>query len=211
MSGIVIIDYGMGNLKSVGNAFAHEGFKVRISGLPGDVAGARGLVLPGVGAFGRAMANLEERGLISPLRERVLTGTPFLGICLGLQLLFEASEEAPGVTGLSLLPGKVARFRGNFKIPLIGWNGLQVCRQSPLFQGVTARAYFYFVHSYYAQPREREDILALSSCGGDFPAVVGRQNLFGLQFHPEKSGREGLKIIRNFGRMVTGREHHSRH
>ncbi len=211
MAAIVIVDYGMGNLKSVQNAFAQQGFEARVCSRPRDVEEAGGLVLPGVGAFGRAMANLEERGLTSPLRERVLAGTPFLGICLGLQLLFEASEEAPGTRGLSLLPGKVVRFRGNFKIPLIGWNRLSVCRDNPLFRGLGAEAYFYFVHSYYAKPREREDILALSSYGREFPAVVGRQNFYGLQFHPEKSSREGLKIIGNFGRLVMEHGNHSRH
>ena len=208
---IVIVDYGMGNLKSVGHAFARQGFAARVSSRPRDVETAQGLVLPGVGAFGRAMENLQARGLARLLQRKVREGTPFLGICLGLQLLFEASEEAPGVPGLGLLPGRVVRFQGNFKIPLIGWNQLRLCRENPLFRDMEPQAYFYFVHSYYAVPAVEEDVLALSHYGREFPALVGRGNFFGLQFHPEKSSREGLKIIENFGRLVTEHGDHPRH
>lgn len=211
MAGIVIIDYGMGNLKSVSHAFARQGFAARVSSLPKDVEAASGLILPGVGAFGRAMENLDKRGLVPILRQRVLAGTPFLGICLGLQLLFEGSQEAPGVPGLSLLPGRVVRFQGDFKIPLIGWNRLVLLRDNPLFRGMRPEAYFYFVHSYYAEAQNPEDVLAFSHYGRDFPAMVGRETFFGLQFHPEKSSREGLKIIGNFGKLVMDHGNHSRH
>lgn len=211
MSEIVIIDYGMGNLKSVQHAFAQHGIRAVISSDGEDIQGAAGLVLPGVGAFGRAMENLERRGLTNLLRHQVLQGIPFLGICLGLQLLFEGSEEAPNTPGLSLLAGRVVRFQGDFKIPLIGWNQLEMQRETPLLEGIGKNRYFYFVHSYYALPRDPGDVLALSFYGNRFPAVVGRQNCFGLQFHPEKSSREGLKIIGNFGRLVKNRENHPRH
>lgn len=211
MSEIVVIDYGMGNLKSVQHAFAQHGVRAVISNAAAEIEGAAGLVLPGVGAFGRAMDNLDRLGLTSLLAKKVGQGTPFLGICLGLQLLFEGSEEAPGRRGLSLLPGRVVRFQGDFKIPLIGWNQLAVQQEDPLLAGIGEGSYFYFVHSYYALPEDPAHVLANSWYGTPFPAVVGRYNCYGLQFHPEKSSREGLKIIGNFGRLVKNYASNPRH
>jgi imidazole glycerol-phosphate synthase subunit HisH len=211
LSEIVIINYGLGNLKSVQHAFAQHHIKAVISSAAGAIEEAAGLVLPGVGAFGRAMDNLDQLGLTSLLKKKVGQGTPFLGICLGLQLLFEGSEEAPSRRGLSLLPGRVVRFQGDFKIPLIGWNQLEMRRNDPLLEGIGDHPYFYFVHSYYALPQNPAHVLAYSCYGNRFPAVVGRQNCYGLQFHPEKSSREGLKIIGNFGRLVKSCASNSGH
>jgi imidazole glycerol-phosphate synthase subunit HisH len=202
LSKIVIIDYGLGNLKSVQHAFARHGVEAVISNAAGVVEEAAGLVLPGVGAFGRAMDNLERLKLTPLLKKKVGQGTPFLGICLGLQLLFEGSEEAPGRRGLSLLPGRVVRFQGDFKIPLIGWNQLEMQKENPLLAGDRGPSLFLFCPL----------LLCLASkprpCPGPFllrepvPGGGGAGNCYGLQFHPEKSSREGLKIIGNFGRLV---------
>ena len=210
MSDIVIIDYGMGNLRSVQHAFSNQGYATQITDDREKIRNAAGLVLPGVGAFGRAMDNLNRLGLADILRERLREGIPFLGICLGLQLLFEASEEAPGVKGLSVFEGGVERFVGDFKIPSIGWNNLAVKRANPLLVGVDDKTFFYFVHSYFVRPKQKDSVLAVSSYGVEFPAMVGSDRCFGLQFHPEKSSLEGLKIIGNFGKMVREDGHYTR-
>ncbi len=202
MTEITILDYGMGNLKSVEHAFACQGYKTCVTSEKRLIEKAHGLVLPGVGAFGRAMANLHELDLVHSLRQKISIGTPFLGICLGLQLLFENSEEAGTTEGLSLFKGKVVRFQGNIKIPLIGWNQLQLKKEIPLLEGIGNNTFFYFVHSYYAQAKDYADIVATSYYGSEFPAVVRRGSCYGVQFHPEKSSREGLKIINNFGKLV---------
>jgi glutamine amidotransferase len=200
---IVVVDYGMGNLQSVKNGFAAAGFDVKVSSDPADLARASGLVLPGVGAFGRAMETLRESGLGPALLERVADGVPLLGICLGLQLLFERSEEMGDHAGFGLLPGDVVLFRDMRKVPQVGWNSVSVRRPHPLLAEVRSGEYFYFVHSYHAACRNGEAVLAVSEYGVEFPAVVGRDNIFGLQFHPEKSGRPGIKVLANFGRLVS--------
>ncbi len=200
---ITIIDYGVGNLKSVEHAFVCQGYKTCVTSEKRLIEKAHGLILPGVGAFGRAIVNLHELDLIHLLRQKISLGTPFLGICLGLQLLFENSEETGEAEGLSLFKGKVVRFQGNLKIPLIGWNQLQLLnKEEPLFKGIKDNTFFYFVHSYYAQVKNHADIVAVSYYGSEFPAVVRRGNCYGVQFHPEKSSCEGLKIINNFGKLV---------
>ena len=199
---ITVIDYGMGNIKSVRHAFVTQGYTVEVTGNPGRLEKAKGLVLPGVGAFGEAVYNLNRQGALGIIREKVLSGTPFLGICLGMQLIFEKSEEAPGVKGLSLLKGSVVRFRGNFKVPLIGWNRVFLKRKCRLFEGIGDGSFFYFVHSYFVKPAFLGDVAAYSNHGNPFPAAVVKKNFFGLQFHPEKSSGEGLKIIDNFGKLV---------
>ncbi len=200
---IVIIDYGVGNLASVRNGFAEAGFRAVVSGERRVLAEASGLVLPGVGAFGRVMANLNASGLVGGLLAAVGRGVPLLGICVGMQMLFERSEEMGNHPGLGLLDGDVVQFRSGLKVPQIGWNRLRVKRGHPLLDGIKDGDYVYFVHSYHASPADSAVVLAEAEYGVPFPAVVGRGNIFGIQFHPEKSSRLGLKILANFGRLVS--------
>ena len=200
---IVIVDYGLGNLQSVRNGFVAAGFDTHVSSDPGDLARASGLVLPGVGAFGQAMENLRRTGLAPMLVERVRQGVPLLGICLGLQLLFECSEEMGDHAGLGLLPGKVVLFRNGRKVPQVGWNDLLIRRPHPLLEGIKSGDYVYFVHSYYVGCCDGEAVLATANYGVEFPAVVGRGHVFGLQFHPEKSSRLGIRILSNFGGLAS--------
>ncbi len=203
---ILLLDYGLGNLRSVAKALAAVGAEVRQSSDPADLARADKIILPGVGAFGDGMAGLRDRGLLAPLRAALEAGVPLLGICLGMQLLFSASEEAPGVDGLGLLPGVVRRFPADLraadgqplKVPHTGWNQLWPRAASPLLDGLPAGAYAYFNHGYYCQPEDPADALAESDYGLRFAAVVARGSLYGVQFHPEKSQAVGLQILRNF-------------
>ncbi len=199
---IVIIDYGMGNLSSVQNGFAQAGFDTLVSSDPADIAAADGLVLPGVGAFGQAMENLRRDKLDQALLQRAAEGVPLLGICLGLQLLFNMSTEMGNHSGLGLLPGKIVLFESSLKVPQIGWNQLNIKRAHPILDGINEGDYFYFVHSYYAKPDNDDVILATADYGIDFPAIVQKDNVFGIQFHPEKSSRLGIQILDNFGRLV---------
>jgi imidazole glycerol-phosphate synthase subunit HisH len=199
---LVIIDYGVGNLRSVQNGFAKAGFPALLSGDPKDLAAADGLVLPGVGAFGQAMTSLRQSGLAAAIKERVARGVPLLGICLGLQLLFERSYEMGDHQGLGLIGGEVVPFNGELKVPQIGWNQLAIRREHPLLDGIIDGDYVYFVHSYYARPADENVVLAASDYGVDFPAVVQQGNVFGIQFHPEKSSRLGLRILKNYGGLV---------
>jgi len=199
---IAIIDYGGGNLRSVQNGFAAAGFPTIVTDEPHLLDDADGFVLPGVGAFGQAMKNLRESGLGQLLLRRVAAGVPLLGICLGLQLLFEKSVEKGEHAGLGLIEGAVVPFPSVLKVPQIGWNQLSIRREHPLLEGINQGDYFYFVHSFYACPTDSAVILASADYGGDFPAVVQKDHLFGIQFHPEKSSRLGLQILKNFGRLV---------
>ena len=200
---IVIVDYGMGNLRSVQKAFEHCGAETKVSGNASEVKKADKIVLPGVGAFGQAMRELKQRKLIGVLTDKVRSHTPYLGLCLGLQLLFSSSEEG-NVKGLGLLAGRVKRFsaakrRPGFKIPHMGWNTLSLQRKNcPLMKGVDAGDYFYFVHSYVAVPEDKEIIQSVTRYGADFCSSVWQGSLFATQFHPEKSQRAGLNLIKNF-------------
>ncbi len=201
---IAIIDYGMGNLRSVQKAFEKIGATARIVPFPRDLANARGIVLPGVGAFGQAMENLRAIGWIDPLRDACARGVPFIGICLGMQLLFESSEEMGLHEGLGILRGQVKRFNGELKVPQMGWNQIhiQAKQRSPLLHNVADGSYAFFVHSYYCAPRDTEIVLATTEYGTEFASVVGRGNIFGAQFHPEKSQSVGLKMLENFTDIV---------
>lgn len=212
---LAIVDYGMGNLRSVEKALDRLGFPASITRDPEVVERARGIILPGVGAFADAMDALEERDLVQVLFRAVEAGRPLLGICLGMQLLFSSSEEGadPGSPagfprGLEFLQGTVRRLPPGLKVPHMGWNRLLlngVGETTPLFEGVPDRSFFYFVHSYYALPEDESSVLANCEYGLTFPAAVGAGNIFGVQFHPEKSGYLGLRILANFGRLAMGR------
>lgn len=196
---ISIVDYGMGNLRSVQKALEKLGAETELVTSAEQVASASKLVVPGVGAFGDAMKGLEERGLIGPLREYARSGRPLLGICLGMQILFEKSEEDPGVEGLGLIAGEVRRFRvQDLKIPHMGWNSLRVENGSRLLAGLGEAPYVYFVHSYYVAPCEQVVGAARTEYGETFVSAVETGNVFGTQFHPEKSQQVGLKILTNF-------------
>ncbi len=207
---IAIIDYGMGNLHSVEKALQKVGAQTAIVAEPEGIKEAEALILPGVGAFGKGMENLHQRGFPQVVREWVAAGKPLLGICLGLQLLFEESEEMGIHEGLGLLPGRVMRFQGPLKVPHIGWNQIHPVQPSPILEGITDGSYAYFVHSYYAQPADPTVVLATTDYGVEFASVVGKGNVFGLQFHPEKSQAVGLRILRNFvGSLIN--DYLSRH
>ncbi|QDR81493.1 imidazole glycerol phosphate synthase subunit HisH [Sporomusa termitida] len=202
---LAIIDYGMGNLHSVSKAFAKlndetgSGYEIVVTSDPAVIGGAVKVVLPGVGAFGDCMANLNSYGLISTIKEVAGRDTPFLGICLGLQLLFDGSEEDPGVPGLGILPGMVCKLRApGLKIPHMGWNSLNMKSPSPLLAGLPAAPFLYFVHSYHAVPGDGRLVTAVAEYGGEVTAAVGCGNVQAVQFHPEKSSTAGLKILANF-------------
>jgi len=197
---IAIIDYGAGNMKSVEKAIQHLGEECRITGDAGEILGADRVILPGVGAFGDAMDNLHRFGLVEVIRQVAAEHTPFLGICLGLQLMFDSSDEAPGVEGLGILPGKIVAFpkEEGFKIPHMGWNSLQIRDGARLFQGISGQPYVYFVHSFYLEAAEISDVAATTEYITHVHASVEKGNLFACQFHPEKSGEVGLRILKNF-------------
>lgn len=203
MINIVIVDYNMGNLFSVRNAFKAVGYEAAISSDPAVVSEADALVLPGMGAFGKGMANLAERGLIEPVKAFAASGRPLLGICLGMQLLYESGEEYGGGPGLGLLKGRVAKLPDSVKLPQIGWNLVEPLQtEHPIFGGLTEPYYAYCDHSYAAADVLAEDIAATTDYGRVYPSVVARGNLVGIQFHPEKSSRAGLRMLANFGRIV---------
>lgn len=200
---LYIVDYGSGNLRSVQKAFEHVGVRAVVGADPRAMSAAAGLVLPGVGAFGAAMEQLQGKGLIDPLIERIDAGVPFLGVCLGLQLLFEASEEDPGVPGLGLIHGDVRALPSTVKVPHIGWNQVEICVDSDLFEGIPDRSAFYFVHGYAVVPRSPGDVLAMTDYDGvTFVSAVEADNIAAVQFHPEKSSTLGLRFYRNFARRA---------
>ena len=194
------IDYDAGNIKSVQKALEFLGKQAVVTRDRNEILTAERVILPGVGNFGDAMAKLKNFGLVSVLEEVAKQGTPFLGICLGLQLLFEESEESPGVKGLGLLPGRIVRIpkETGLKIPQIGWNALKYPSKGRLFEKVPEGAYVYFVHSYYLQAQEKEIVKATVEYGVTVEASVEKDNIFACQFHPEKSSEAGLQILRNF-------------
>lgn len=220
---ITIIDYGIGNLRSIEKAFQHVGAAVLRTDRAEDLARADHLVLPGVGAFGACIDEVRRRNLVQPILDAVEKGTWLLGVCVGMQLLFEVGEEMGRHQGLGILAGKVIRFEGTYvqepvaaevhggaatlpeprslKVPHMGWNTVTPQRDDPLLAGLDAESYFYFVHSYHAAPEEPDDVLGTTRYGVDFPAVVARNNVYGVQFHPEKSQRSGLRILANYAQL----------
>ncbi len=199
---IVIIDYGMGNLRSVAKGFEKMGVEVKVADDPKVLEDARGAVLPGVGAFTDAMRNLQKMGMVDAVHRLLEKGKPLLGICLGLQLLFETSEEWGTSEGLGILRGRVRRLPAGIKIPHMGWNTLSVKKKCPLFEGIPDNSAFYFVHSYYVEPADPAVIAGTTEYGIEFTSFTVKDNLFGIQFHPEKSSVLGLRILQNFGRLV---------
>jgi imidazole glycerol phosphate synthase subunit hisH (EC 2.4.2.-) len=200
---IGIVDYGRGNLRSVEKGLEKIGFASKMLTSPDELATVQGVILPGVGAFADAMDALRRGGWIDPLLSYARSGAPFLGICLGMQVIFDVGEEHGEHQGLGLIPGRVVRFPIGLKVPQMGWNNVQILREDPLMEGIPDNTYFYFVHSYYAVPDDDEVVIASSEYGVRFPALVGKGNVWGSQFHPEKSSSWGLAILNNFGKLVN--------
>jgi glutamine amidotransferase len=199
---IVIIDYGMGNLRSVQKAFEKVGQPAVVVDDPSVIAGADGVVLPGVGAFRDAISSLSENGLADEVRLTISSGKPFLGICLGLDLLFSWSEEDGLYEGLDIIKGRVVRLPDTVKVPHIGWNQIHKKKENPLLEGIPENTSYYFVHSYVVQPEDSSVIATTTDYGMEFVSSIWRDNVFAVQFHPEKSSLWGLKILSNFGEIV---------
>lgn len=201
---IAVIDYGAGNLQSVVKAFHYIGCEVKVTADKEELKEASAAILPGVGAFGDSMRCLKQSGMVQPALDFVESGKPFLGICLGLHLLFEGSEEDPGVSGLGVLKGQICRIpeKDQLKIPHIGWNSLNIRKSEGIFQNLEANPYVYFVHSYYLHAEDRDVVSATTEYGVEIDAAVQKGNLFATQFHPEKSGRTGLKMLKNFVSLI---------
>jgi glutamine amidotransferase len=196
---IAIVDYGMGNLRSVQKAVERVGFGATLADSPEGLEGAEKLILPGVGAFADTMKGLEERGLIDPVVQHIKRGRPFLGICMGLQILFSESTEDGLHRGLNIIPGRVVRFVQNgLKVPHMGWNQVSFLRDVPLARGIPQGSYMYFVHSYYVCPEDPGVVAATTDYDATFASFIWRDNLFATQFHPEKSQNAGLALLRNF-------------
>ncbi|MFQ5901748.1 MAG: imidazole glycerol phosphate synthase subunit HisH [Thermodesulfobacteriota bacterium] len=205
---IAIIDYGMGNLRSVSKGFEKVGHKSVVTRDPAAISKATHVVLPGVGAFRNCMDNLRRYDLVAPILESIEAGKPFLGICLGLQLLFEESEEFGRHKGLGIIKGKVVRFpddmmekRTRLNIPHMGWNSIDIKHPSPTLKGIDDSSFFYFVHSYYVAPEDQGVIATTTTYGIEFTSSICKNNIFACQFHPEKSQGVGLKILKNFGEL----------
>ena len=201
---ICIVDYGMGNLKSVQKALKYIGTDSKITSEGRDIEDSSGVILPGVGAFPEAMKNLKKRNLDKVLKKQAKSGKPFIGICLGMQLLFDSGEEIEECDGLGLISGKIVKLYGDIKIPHMGWNNLITEKQCKILKGVPENSYVYFVHSYYGKLKSKENLSAYSIYGQvDIPAVVNKNNVYGTQFHPEKSGDVGIRILKNFIKMTV--------
>ena len=202
---IAIIDYQMGNLRSVQKAFERVGHEAHITDDPSLIAQADRVVLPGVGAFRDAIAELQRRHFVEPIRDFIDSGKPFLGICLGLQLLFDVSYEDGTYEGMGILPGEVVRFDlpREFKVPHMGWNQVAYHHRPPIFAGVPEQSHFYFVHSYYVKPAHDDDVALLAEYSHPFCAAVWRDNLVATQFHPEKSQENGLQVLKNFAELPS--------
>ena len=207
MNKIAIIDYGMGNLRSVQKGFERVGCPAKVTRDPHEIAAAQGVVLPGVGAFNACMQNLRGNGLIEPIQEAVRQKKPFLGICLGFQLLFRESEEFGPQNGLDLFPGRVVGFHpvNGLKVPHMGWNTITKNRATPFLEGISDGDYVYFVHSYYVIAEDPSLIATTTNYGSSFASSIATDHLFACQFHPEKSQRIGLRILSNFARFVEER------
>ncbi len=202
---IVVIDYNLGNIKSVFRGFEKIGAPVKISSSASDIDRSDGMVLPGVGAFRKAMENLESLGLTDKIKKNIFSGKPYLGICLGLQVLFSSSCEHGETAGLNIIKGKVKKFGSGVKIPHMGWNNVRYKEKTTIFNGVESGSYFYFDHSYYVEPSE-ETVCATTVYGNEFTSAVVRNNIYGVQFHPEKSGEKGLKMLKNFSEICLPKE-----
>ncbi len=200
---IAIIDYGMGNLRSVEKGFLKVGVDVKVTNKPADVENADGIVLPGVGAFKCCMNELRNLNLIDAVIAAIKKGKPYFGICLGLHILFSESEEFGRCRGLDIFKGKVVQFpESNLKIPHMGWNEINIKKENPLLAGIPDKSYFYFVHSFYVAPDDNSIISTTTDYGIEFTSMIWKENIFAVQFHPEKSQVMGLNILRNFGRIV---------
>lgn len=201
---IAIIDYGMGNLRSVEKAFLKVGVDVTVTSQPETISRADGIVLPGVGAFRDCIQGLGGLELIDVIVDSIKKGKPYLGICLGLQVLFSESEEFGRCRGLNIIRGKVVRFPSSrLKVPHMGWNEVKIQRNNPLLEGIHDRSYFYFVHSFYVIPEDSSVISTTTDYGLDFTSMIWKDNIFAVQFHPEKSQSKGLRILKNFGKIVN--------
>ena len=202
---IAIVDYGAGNLQSVKNALDFIGAQSIVTDKADEIRAAKGVILPGVGSFGDAMDCLKSSGLVETVKAAAVSGKPFLGICLGLQLLFEGSEESPGVEGLGILKGKILKIPDTgLKVPHMGWNSLEIKNNKAIFKDIPQDAYVYFVHSYYLVAANEAEVAAKTFYGVSIDAAVSAGNLFGMQFHPEKSGDTGIQMLRNFLAMCDG-------
>ena len=200
---ITIVDYGAGNLRSVAKAIEHVGERPYVTASPDDVRAARAIVLPGVGAAADTMRHLRERQLVEPLLEAIGRGVPFLGVCMGLQALMTGSEEGGWQPCLDVIEGTVRRLPAGLTVPHMGWNQVRQVRSHPIFEGIRDGAEFYFVHSYYCDPTDRDVVIGEADYGVAVPAVVARGNLVATQCHPEKSGESGLRLYANFGRLAA--------
>ena len=203
---IGIIDYGMGNLGSVSNACAFLNLPARIITRPDEIGACRAIILPGVGAFGDCVEHLVSHGFVDVVKNWIRDGKPFLGICLGLQMLYEGSEESPGIPGLGILPGQGRRFHlsKDWKVPQIGWNVVrQAKKDCPLFKDIPDDSYFYFVHSYYIEA-DKSVTAGLTSYGLNYASAIWKDNVVAVQFHPEKSQKMGLQMLKNFGEWISG-------
>jgi imidazole glycerol-phosphate synthase subunit HisH len=202
---IAIIDYGMGNLRSVSKGFESLGYETSVTRTSEEILNSSGIVLPGVGAFGDCIRNLDEFNLIEPIKKSMVHKKPFLGICLGLQVLFDESEESPEVRGLGIFKGKIVKFPKfddkRLKIPHMGWNQVELAKETPLLNGIPNSSWFYFVHSYYPEPDDQDIIVGRTTYGIDFTCAVSKGNIFACQFHPEKSSNLGLRILSNFANL----------
>ena len=199
---IAIIDYGAGNLRSVVNALSRLGHQAKVTTSPSQVLKAQAVILPGVGAAADTMANLRQQGMDEPIRQVVAEGKPFLGVCIGMQVLLSGTEEGGNHQCLGVIPGMVRKFAPGLKVPHMGWNQLKQKRAHPVFEGIDDGAYFYFVHSYYVEPDDKEMVAGETEYGIPFCSVAAKDNLIATQFHPEKSGEVGLKVYDNFIRTA---------
>jgi imidazole glycerol-phosphate synthase subunit HisH len=204
MKQVVIVDYGAGNLRSVARAVAHQGYDPLVTCDPRALDRASALIVPGVGAAADTMRNLQQGGLVEPIREYIGSGRPFLGVCMGQQALLSVSEEGGEHKCLDIIPGRVRRLPRGLKVPHMGWNQVRQTAPHPIFEGIEDNAYFYFLHSYYPDPEDRSCVIGETEYGVRFASALARDNVVATQFHPEKSGDTGLRLYRNFLRYAIG-------